>query len=212
MKLLYRIGELLFPGKCVLCGRKLQRGELDLCGDCREIPGYSQRKLNFQFLDSFAAVWYYEGYVRKSLLRYKFRNQRSYAAAYGRAVAMMLLREYPEGFDLITWVPVSRLRKLRRGYDQVELLAKAVCSELGTTPCRCLKKIRHNPPQYPELCGATGQCAGCLYRDGTGSDPGQADPSAGRYRHHRCHRGRMRPGAADSRGCAGTLCRRGGFP
>ena len=147
MKLLYRIGELLFPGKCVLCGRKLQRGELDLCGDCREIPGYSQRKLNFQFLDSFAAVWYYEGYVRKSLLRYKFRNQRSYAAAYGRAVAMMLLREYPEGFDLITWVPVSRLRKLRRGYDQVELLAKAVCSELGTTPGHCLKKIRHNPPQ-----------------------------------------------------------------
>ena len=38
---------------------------------------------------------------------------------------MKLLREYPEGFDILTWVPVSRLRRLRRGYDQVELLAKS---------------------------------------------------------------------------------------
>ena len=148
MKLYHWIGDLLFPPKCVLCGNVLEKEELDLCKDCRmDAPEYPNCKSKRQFLDSFAAVWYYEGNVRKSLLRYKFHNARSFAAPYGRLLAMKLLELYPEGFDVLTWVPVSRLRKLRRGYDQVELLAKAVGKELGITPVPLLKKVRHNRPQ-----------------------------------------------------------------
>ena len=44
-------------------------------------------------------------------------------------------------------MPISRRRKLWRGYDQVELLAQAVCRELDAAPIRCLKKIRHTPAQ-----------------------------------------------------------------
>ena len=140
--------EYLFPGKCILCRKKLARGEQDLCRECRiSVPqcGLGRRKL--QFLDSWTSVWYYEGYTRSSLLRYKFRNARYYAAGYGRLLAMKLLEEHPEGFDCLTWVPISSLRKFRRGYDQVELLAEAVGKELGMKPVRLLKKIRHNPPQ-----------------------------------------------------------------
>ena len=148
MKLYHWLMELLFPPKCVLCGTLLKNGETDLCRTCRtEAPEYPNRKIKLQFLDSFAAVWYYEGNVRRSLLRFKFQNARSYASCYGRMLAMKLLREYPEGFDVLTWVPVSRLRRLRRGYDQVELLAKAVGAELGMTPVPMLKKIRNNRPQ-----------------------------------------------------------------
>ena len=148
MKLYHFLMELLFPSKCVLCRQLLKTGETDLCGSCRaDAPEYPNRKIKLQFLDSFAAVWYYEGNVRASLLRYKFHNARSYSVSYGRILAMKLLREYPDGFDVLTWVPVSRLRKLRRGYDQVELLAKAVGKELGMTPVPTLKKIRNNRPQ-----------------------------------------------------------------
>ena len=148
MKLYHYIMGLLFPPKCVLCGELLKKEETDLCRSCRvEAPAYPNRKEKLQFLDSFAAVWYYEGSVRKSLLRYKFYNARSFAGAYGRLLAMKLQSQYPEGFDLLTWVPVSRLRRLRRGYDQVELLAKAVGKELGMTPVPLLQKVRHNRPQ-----------------------------------------------------------------
>ena len=81
------------------------------------------------------------------MLRYKFRGARSYAKGYGRLLAMKLQQARPEGFDLLTWVPVSPLRKLTRGYDQVELLANAVGRELGLEPVRLLRKIRHNRPQ-----------------------------------------------------------------
>lgn len=148
MKLYHWLTRLLFPPKCVLCGKLLEKEESDLCRQCRvEAPAYPNHKSAPQFLDSFAAVWYYEGNVRKSLLRYKFHNARSFAPAYGRFLAMKLLQTHPEGFDVLTWVPVSRRRKFRRGYDQVELIARAVGTELGMSPVRLLKKIRHNRPQ-----------------------------------------------------------------
>lgn len=148
MKLMRYAAALLFPDKCVLCGKVLKSPELDLCETCRvETKICPKGKLKLQFLDSFAAVWYYEGYVRASILRYKFHNRRSYADGYGRILAMRVQEEYPEGFDLLTWVPISPLRKLRRGYDQVELLAKAVGRELNMEPVRLLRKVRNNPPQ-----------------------------------------------------------------
>lgn len=148
MKIYHLLMQLLFPPKCVLCGKVLKKDETDLCKMCRiDAPFYPNRKIRLQFLDSFTAVWYYEGSVRRSLLRYKFHNARSYAQTYGRLLAMKLQQEHPEGFDVLTWVPVSRLRRFRRGYDQVELLAKAVGRELDLSPVPLLKKVRHNRPQ-----------------------------------------------------------------
>ena len=148
MKLYNFLMELLFPPKCVLCRKLLKNGETDLCRECRsDAPEYPNRKIKLPFLDSFAAVWYYEKNIRRSLLRFKFYGKRSYAKSYGRLLAMELLNEHPDGFDILTWVPISPLRKLRRGYDQVELIAKAVGTELGVEPVPLLKKIRSNPPQ-----------------------------------------------------------------
>lgn len=149
MKLKEIILQLIYPPKCVLCGKLLQEAELDLCHSCREeapeCPVSRQKKL--PFLDSWLAVWYYEDPVRRSILRYKFYGAKGYAACYGRVLAMKLQREHPEGFDCLTWVPISPLRRFTRGYDQVELLAQAVGRELNMQPQPLLKKVRHNRPQ-----------------------------------------------------------------
>lgn len=148
MKLYDWLMDTLFPPKCILCRKLLSREETDLCNACREeAPAYHISKTTPQFLDSFVAVWYYEDSVRESLLRFKFRGARSYGEVYGRLVAMKLLETVEGDFDLLTWIPVSPLRKLRRGYDQVELIAKSVGAELGVEPVPTLKKIRHNRPQ-----------------------------------------------------------------
>ena len=140
--------EILFPPKCILCRKLLEQGEIDLCRSCRvESPWHAKNNLKFSFLDSWVAVWYYNGYIRKSLHRYKFCNARHYAPAYGRLLAMKIQREYPDGFDVLTYVPTSALRKFIRGYDQVELLANEVGRELGIEPVRTLHKFRNNRPQ-----------------------------------------------------------------
>lgn len=91
-------------------------------------------------------MWYYRDNVKKSIQRYKFRNARSYAAAYGRFLALHI-QQMQVDFDYITWVPVSFRRKFQRGYDQVELIAKSVGRELGVPVIPTLKKVRHTPAQ-----------------------------------------------------------------
>ena len=148
MRFLYMLLQLLFPPKCILCGRLLESRETDLCQACRaDGPECIQTRAKFPFLDTWTAVWHYEGLVRKSIHRFKFRGRRHYAKSYGRLLAMKLSQQHPEGFDILTWVPTGKLRKLTRGYDQVELLANAVGSELGMAPMPLLKKIRNNRPQ-----------------------------------------------------------------
>lgn len=140
--------DLLFPSRCILCGALLQKSETDLCHACRiDSPECPAGRTKFSFLDSWLAVWYYEGNIRRSLLRYKFRRARHYADGYGRMLAMRLLTEHPDGFDILTWAPVSRRRKFERGYDQVELLARAVGRELAMEPVQTLRKVRNNARQ-----------------------------------------------------------------
>ena len=146
---LYRwILQLLFPARCVLCRDVLKNEEKDLCSRCRtEAKTYLNTKTRVQFLDSFTAVWYYEDNVRASLLRYKFHGARGNAVSYGHLLAKKLQEEHPGDIDVLTWVPVSSLRRLHRGYDQAALLARSVGQVLEVAPVRTLKKIRHNPRQ-----------------------------------------------------------------
>ena len=147
MKLLHRLLQLLYPPKCVLCRKLLRDQETDLCANCRsETPEIPDTKRKLPYLAKWTGLWYYEGSVRASLLRYKFLGSRSYCHSYGRLLAMKLLQE-DIAFDVLTWAPISRRRKWHRGYDQVELIARAVAKELGVPPVSTLKKIRHNQPQ-----------------------------------------------------------------
>ena len=135
----------LFPPKCILCGNILSHSETDLCHHCRtHTEELIKAKRNIPFVAHWTAIWYYKDTVRKSIHKYKFRNARSYANAYGRLLAMKLL---DEKWDILTWVPISSMRKFRRGYDQSQLLAEAVAKELNTKAVRTLKKTRNTKPQ-----------------------------------------------------------------
>lgn len=141
------ITHLLFPEKCLLCCKLLRSSENILCCHCAaDAPEALTLKERIPFLSGSFALWYYENDVRDSLLRFKFLHRRSNARGYG-AILAMKLPEALKQYDLITWIPVSRWRKLTRGFDQVEMIAYALCKELQVTPAGCLKKIRHNPPQ-----------------------------------------------------------------
>lgn len=143
-----RLMAVLFPPKCVLCRSILGKDETDLCHDCRtNAPEFVKRRDKLRFVQDFTAVWYYEDKVRRSLIRYKFRNARSYSGCYGRMVAMRAAQELPEDIDLITWVPIGPKRKRKRGYDQVELITEWVHRELGLPMERLLVKRRDNSPQ-----------------------------------------------------------------
>jgi len=146
--MLNRFWETLFPPKCVLCRKILSEKETDLCRNCREHqPEYNSSKIKLSFLAHWTGLWYYKENVRNSILRYKFYGRRSYAGAYGRLLAMKLLKDGWENTDVISWIPISRQRKFTRGYDQTELLAQITAEELGLELVPTLRKIRNTKPQ-----------------------------------------------------------------
>lgn len=142
------LSDLLFPEKCILCGCILEKDAQDLCKTCRiEAPECGRSKAKLPFLDSSTALWYYQGPVRRSILRYKFYGKRNYSAAYARLLGMKLMKEDRLQVDMITWIPISAKRLKKRGFDQCQLLAQALGSEVQLPVIRLLDKTVDNRPQ-----------------------------------------------------------------
>ena len=134
--------DLLFPPKCVFCGRVLNKRDDSWCDKCIEalpytLDGGRQDGIYYDFCIS---PLYYKGAVRRSVLRYKFRGASGYASAYGKMLADCI-KEHPDiGYDIISWVPLSSKRERTRGYDQAMLLALATALELDDVAAETLKK------------------------------------------------------------------------
>lgn len=140
--------NLLFPPKCPFCGRILDSP--GVCDTCRkELPWTEEHEAVREGTDSLrcAAPLWYEGKVREAILRLKFYGAAATAETLGALMAQCAAEHLSGEFDLVTWVPVSRKRRWKRGYDQAELLARAVCRAWGVKPVALLRKTMNNPAQ-----------------------------------------------------------------
>ncbi len=146
--LLSRFLDLLYPPRCVFCHELMPRG-VELCAHCRETLPYTAgegQRRRLKGISLCVSPLYYEGVVRESLLRYKFGSLSGYAKIYGEFLTKCI-DENDISCDSITWVPLSRRRKLLRGYDQARLLAEELSRRTGI-PCEGLvRKVRSNPAQ-----------------------------------------------------------------
>ena len=82
--------DLLFPPKCVFCGKVLDSGEDGLCARCqRDLPWLAdgEAELTGEFFSLCAAPLRYQDKVRDSIRRYKFNGRRGYHKLYGKLVA-----------------------------------------------------------------------------------------------------------------------------
>jgi len=138
--------DLLFPPKCPFCGTV--RDEAGICAACeKELPWFEKPVWKGPDGLRCAAPLRYEGAVRDALLRLKFQGASGTAETLGRITAQCAAEEFGGEFDVVTWVPVSRKRLRKRGYDQAELLSRAVCRVWETKPVRLLKKTADTPAQ-----------------------------------------------------------------
>lgn len=143
---------LIWPPRCVLCHRILEPGAGRLCPGCAaSLPEpFSGARRGSHYKRWASALWY-EDRVRESFLRFKFGGCRFYAEHYGPWLANAVTKLLGTDYELLTYVPISRLRKRRRGYDQTLLLAEAAGRELGMKPVCTLKKRSRVKPQSRTL-------------------------------------------------------------
>lgn len=141
--------SLIFPQSCASCGKI---GSV-LCNSCRNrlIPSipecYVCRRLSQGFATHEKCLsikspitkayigWQYDSIAKKIMCKYK------YGKAYGIGVILgqLLAERFTQicsqqaimKFDIVTIVPLDPIRKLQRGFNQCDLIAKVFCKKLG---------------------------------------------------------------------------------
>lgn len=104
-------------------------------------------------LDGCAALFVYEGVGRELVARLKYRNARAALPRLAEALAAMV---DAASVDVVTWPPTTVARRRRRGFDQSELLARAVARRLGR-PCHRLLRRPPGPAQTGQPAAARRQ-------------------------------------------------------
>ena len=121
------------PPWCVRCGVPLER-YAEFCRDCPH-PVVARTRSAFLF-------W---GAARRAVHRLKFSGWRPVASALAASMAAVA-----DGFALdatVSWVPLSMRRRGRRGFDQAELLARALAAERGVRAVPLLGRVHDGGPQ-----------------------------------------------------------------
>lgn len=144
--------DLIFPPRCVFCRKLLGRGENSYCAGCAQNLPYTE-KGGAQTGEHFTicvSPLYYDGVVRDSIHRFKFKDASGYAKGYAQLIADCIrenLGERGERYDFISWVPLSADRLKSRGYDQAMLLAMATALCLDDVAVETLRKHTDVPAQ-----------------------------------------------------------------
>ena len=126
--------DFLFPQKCPYCGKPLGCGQTE-CSEC--LKGFDTRAVikKTPADDICIAPFEYKGAAATAIKNFKFRgvvfNCRSLSAAAARAIKSSGIRAE---IEVVTFVPMTKGRKRKRGFNQSQLLAKEI-SALLKLPC-----------------------------------------------------------------------------
>jgi ComF family protein len=164
--------HLLWPGKCLICGRSILPAEEGLCSSCwqdltavvsadycrrcgRDVSpygvvngrcGYCQ-ELDFA-CDGIIRAGSYDSALRSMILAMKFRERTEWAPRLSRMLGQVLMASpFFSEIDLLVPVPLHWLRWLRRGFNQSCLLAEGMRS-LGIPVSSDLVRIRNTEQQW----------------------------------------------------------------
>lgn len=111
------------PPYCMKCGKTIEDSSREYCEDCEKIVKTYKRGF---------PVFFYEGAIKNALYDFKYNNQRDYAEFFADCMYLHYREELKKlKIDGIVPVPVHPHKKKKRGYNQAELLAKALSKRLG---------------------------------------------------------------------------------
>lgn len=139
------LSDFFFPSHCMNCGRAIKDGKV-ICGDCEndiekiEVKtclkcGLPVRKCDCKtyvyHFSGISAPFYNEGIAKKGLYRIKFSDNKQLVPYYAQAMAETFYKNFSGiDFDYITYVPMTFLKGLKRGYNQASLLAEELSVKL----------------------------------------------------------------------------------
>lgn len=153
--------EMLFPSHCVWCDRlglpicleceeKILKIKKQSCPFCNRINASGRScvgcKKKYYLCGSFSYGFFKDIRLKEIIHQYKYKDLSFLSKHLGGLLAELLAKE-ELSFDVITFVPLSRVKKIKRGYNQAELLAKEVACLLKKDFKELLVKNKETPSQ-----------------------------------------------------------------
>jgi len=155
--------DLLFPPRCRICNKACSEAICPECIDsfprvngsictkcgkpchrevntCRECAGK-----NIYFLLARSAGDY-SGNLKEAIHQLKFRNGKKLAPYLARFAAPYIV-DFIDGIDCITFVPLTKYKEAKRGYNQSKLIAEEISKIFNKPICDNLIKIKNIPEQ-----------------------------------------------------------------
>jgi len=167
--------NLLYPEECFICSTPVaRRQDCGLCDDCwrkvldlqiegaccpscgAPLPGFAdgsknlclkciRRPLPYSGARSFG---YYSTEMRQAIHELKFKGRRPLARLLAPLLADVFFESWRrEDFDFITYVPLHHGRRRERGFNQAELLGRALARIIGLPELRTLRRTAATPSQ-----------------------------------------------------------------
>jgi len=162
------LGDLMMPRACLACGRRLGMRERHLCLSCAADVPYTRfwMAAHNPLADRFnavlerhrgtepmdyayaAALIYYKGAYRSIPRALKYQGNleagRHYGALLGRRLAAA---PHFADIDLVIPVPLHWTRLRARGYNQAEILARALVDAFRAAPSTVIPDLTRNLPE-----------------------------------------------------------------
>ncbi len=131
----------IYPNLCIFCGERL---EGDFCAPCAK-----KHKTNADSEGFSVAALRYEEEVKNAVWRFKFRSDFFAVRQLSEYMKIAVLEKFSDvEFDFATYVPQTKKKERRRGYNHGKLLAEAVAKKLGINCETALLKVRETKDQH----------------------------------------------------------------
>jgi ComF family protein len=133
--------DLLYPPKCLICGAMAE----PFCETCAETIAPAEDLVAPGAISEIRSAGYHEGALREAVLRLKFGKKLALVTPLAELLADSIDREWRP--DALVPVPDHWTRRLERGYNQAELLARQL-SRITLIPVEtALRRVRHTGQQ-----------------------------------------------------------------
>ena len=135
---------LIFTDRCKYCNAIIEKG--GICDDChKHLPEIKGERCKFcgagkercgckkhrMAFNGITSPFYYENGIRQGIQKLKFNGKEHIARALAYDMANCVKSDFPRvNFDFICFVPFTKLQKIRRNFNQSELLAEHIAKLL----------------------------------------------------------------------------------
>lgn len=151
------LGSVIFPNVCEVCGRPLVKGEAVMCLECRiglPVTGLRRyddnvlfdrllRETRIERAASYIAYHRESGYSRL-IIEAKYNGRPRIIERLARELGAELKgRGFFEGIDAVVPVPMHWLKRMKRGYNQSDYVARGIGVAAGLPVVKILRARRH---------------------------------------------------------------------